>query len=147
VEDAKPSLTRDQSFSLPPREIETPRVAHIEKLSSLVANARTLIARGHVPEAQTIIIEGLSLNKNHRDLNLLLGQIYEQSGAYDKAEYIYKDLAEISPNDTEILEKLGNVLIIEKKYHIAAEIYKKIHTESGDTETTLYMLTHIYNTM
>jgi Tfp pilus assembly protein PilF len=98
-------------------------------------------------EARTLIIEGLSIEKTHRELNLLLGQIYEQEGQYPSAEYVYKDLAELHPNDIEILEKLANVLIIEKKYMIAREIYKKIHSINGNTETTLYMLTHLSNTL
>jgi Tfp pilus assembly protein PilF len=98
-------------------------------------------------EARALIIEGLSLSKDHRELNLFLGQIYEQDGQYEKSEYIYKDMAELHPGDIEILEKLANVLIVEKKYQIASEIYKKILTSTGNTETTLYMLTHISNTL
>ncbi len=119
----------------------------MEKLASLVSSIRTLIARGMITEARTLIVEGLSIEKNHRDLNLLLGSIYEQEGQFEKAEYIYKDLAEIDPDDVEILEKLANVLIIEKKNLVAYEIYKKIHSFTGNTETTLYMLTHISNTL
>ncbi len=121
--------------------------SQVEKLVWLVSSARTLIARGMMSEARTLIIEWLSLDKHHRDLNLLLGQIYEQDGQYEKSEYIYKDMAEIYPGDIEILEKLANVLIIEKKYIIAWEIYKKILSSTGNTETTLYMLTHISHTL
>jgi predicted Zn-dependent protease len=56
-------------------------------------------------------------------------------------------MAELHSNDIEILEKLANVLIIEKKNIVANEIYKKIHAHTGNTETTLYMLTHISNTL
>lgn len=121
--------------------------SNIEKLTNLVSSVRTLIARWMNLEAQTLIIEWLSIEKDNRDLNMLLGQIYEQEGQYEKAEYIYKDMAELHSNDVEILEKLANVLIIEKKNTIANEIYKKIHTFTGNTETTLYMLTHISNTL
>ncbi len=119
----------------------------VEKLAWLVSSVRTLIARGMTTEAQILIVEGLSLDKHHRDLNLLLGQIYEWDGQYPSAEYVYKDMADLHPDDIEILEKLANVLIIEKKYLIASEIYKKILASTGNTETTLYMLTHISNTL
>ncbi len=56
-------------------------------------------------------------------------------------------MAELHSEDVEILEKLANVLIIEKKNIVANEIYKRIHTFTGNTETTLYMLTHISNTL
>jgi predicted Zn-dependent protease len=121
--------------------------SHVEKLMNLVSSVRTLIARGMNHEAQSLIIEWLSIEKDNRDLNLLLGQIYEQEWQYEKAEYIYKDMAELHSTDIEILEKLANVLIIEKKNIIANEIYKKIYTFTWNTETTLYMLTHISNTL
>ena len=121
--------------------------SQVEKLTNLVSSIRTLIARGMNHEAQTLIVEWLSIEKNNRDLNLLLGSIYEHEWQFEKAEYVYKDLAEIDPEDVEVLEKLANVLIIEKKNVIANEIYKKIHTFTGNTETTLYMLTHIANTL
>jgi Tfp pilus assembly protein PilF len=56
-------------------------------------------------------------------------------------------MADLHPDDIEILERLANVLIVEKKYIIASEIYKKILTATGNTESTLYMLTHISNTL
>ena len=121
--------------------------SNVEKLAWLVSSVRTLIARGMTAEARTLIVEGLSLDRHHRELNLFLGQIYEWDGHYEKSEYIYKDLAELHPDDMEILERLANVLIVEKKYQIASEIYKKILASTGNTETTLYMLTHISNTL
>ncbi len=122
-------------------------IPNIEKLAWLISSVRTLIARGMPAEARTLIVEGLSLDRHHRELNLFLWQIYEWDGQYEKSEYIYKDLAELHPDDIEILEKLANVLIVEKKYTIASEIYKKILVSTGNTETTLYMLTHISNTL
>ncbi len=130
-----------------PIEWEKVDTSKIEKLVGLVSSIRTLIARGMTSEARALIVEWLSLSKDHRDLNLLLAQIYEWDGQYEKAEYIYKDIADLHSNDIEILEKLANVLIVEKKYQIASEIYKKIHASTGNTETTLYMLTHISNTL
>ena len=140
-----PEIDTDIPADITPENRAT--ASHIEKLSWLVSSIRTLIARGMTAEAQVLIVEGLSLDKNHRELNLLLGQIYEGDGQYPSAEYVYKDMADLHPDDIEILEKLANVLIVEKKYQIASEIYKKILASTGNTETTLYMLTHISNTL
>ena len=74
---------------------------------------------------------------------MILGGLFEQDHHFDKAEFIYKDLAEWYPNDIEILEKLGNVLIIQRRYTIAYEIYKKILLLGGDTEAALYIITHL----
>lgn len=57
---------------------------------------------------------------------MMLAGLYEQDHHFEKAEYIYKDLAVMHQNDIEILEKLGNVLIIQRRYEIALEMYKKI---------------------
>jgi len=135
------------TISPPETPMDTIDTSQIEKLSWLVSSVRTLIARGMTTEAQTLIVEWLSIDKDHRELNLLLGQIYEQDWQYEKAEYIYKDMADLQPNDIEILEKLANVLIVEKKYTIANEIYKKIHASVGNSESILYMLTHISHTL
>lgn len=143
IEPTVPSAIKPNEATQPDK-IDT---SQVEKITNLVSSVRTLIARGMIIEAQTLIVEGLSLEKDNRDLNLLLGQIYEQEGQYEKAEYIYKDMAELHSEDVEILEKLANVLIIEKKNIVANEIYKIIHTLTGNTETTLYMLTHISNTL
>lgn len=121
--------------------------SQVEKITNLVSSIRTLIARWMNHEAQALIVEWLSLDKNNRDLNLLLGSIYEHEWQFEKAEYVYKDLAELDSEDVEVLEKLANVLIIEKKNIVAFEIYKKIHSFTGNTETSLYMLTHISNTL
>lgn len=128
-------------------EIPKDATLYIEKLLTLTKSSKTLIAKWMLVEARPLIVEWLSIDKNHRDLNMLLWQVYEQEGDYEKAEYIYKDIAHIYPNDAEILEKLGNILIIEKKYIIASEIYKKILSLTSETEETLYMLTNISQTL
>lgn len=117
--------------------------AHLETLIAISNNVRTLIARGQTLEARWLIIQGLALDKNHRELNMMLAWLYEQDHHFEKAEYIYKDLAIMHPNDVEILEKLGNVLIIQRRYEIAIEMYKKILSLSGETEGTLYILSHL----
>lgn len=123
-----------------PQKKEDP---HIEELFELTKQAKTFIARGMIAEARTAIVRGLALKKNHRDLNLLLGEIFEKEGKYDRAEIIYRDLALNHTEDEEILRHLANNLIISKKITIAYEIYKKILTLHGDEENTLYMLANI----
>lgn len=116
---------------------------HIEKLYELTKSAKTLIARGLNKEAKSVIIEGISLRKDHRDLNLLLGEIYEAENRFDKAEIIYKDLALAHTDDEEILKHLANNLIITKKTDIAYEIYKKILSLGNDEENALYILANL----
>lgn len=120
-----------------------PQKNHNETIFALVGNIKTLIARGQTTEARSLIIQWLALDKRHRELNLLLGSLYEAERHFEKAEYVYKDLALDHSDDIEILEKLWNVLIIERRYTIGLEIYKKILSIGGETEWTLYILSHL----
>lgn len=120
---------------------------HIEELYELTKQAKTLMARGLSAEAQMKIIEGLALKKDHRELNLLLWEIYESEKRFDKAEIIYRDLALVHTEDEEILKHLANNLIIGKKYNIAYEIYKKILSFGQDDENSLYMLANLAREM
>lgn len=43
-----------------------------EKLTEIVNTVKTLLARGHIIEARGMIVNGLALQKEHRELNILL---------------------------------------------------------------------------
>lgn len=116
---------------------------YTEKLYTISCEVKTLLARWQTQEARALIIQWLAINKNHRELNLMLGSIYEWERQAQKAEYIYKDLALVYENDGEILERLANILIVQKRYDLALEIYKKITSISGETEWSLYIMTHL----
>lgn len=138
VEDTRETTTLEN----PPQEWVKEKNQN-ETIFAIVNAVKTLIARKETTEARTLIIQWLAIDKHHRDLNLLLGSLYETERQFEKAEYVYKDLAIEYPNNIEILEKLWNVLIIEKRYSIALEIYKKILDIGGETEWTLYILSHL----
>ena len=100
-------------------------------LVELTKIIRTKIARGEITEAKAKIIEGLSIDKWHKDLNCLLASLYERESEYRKAELIYKDLILVHDTDAEIYMKLGFSLSIQGKFEIAYEIYKKL-LEQGE---------------
>ncbi|GAB0174537.1 MAG: hypothetical protein HHAS10_04160 [Candidatus Altimarinota bacterium] len=114
-----------------------------EKVLEIVNNAKTLIARGHIDEARALIVNGLSLEKSNRDLNLLMAGLYERDHAFEKAEFVLKELAENDSNDVEILTHLATVVAMQRKFEVSYEIYKKILSLSGETEEILYTLSHI----
>lgn len=119
------------------------REKNTERLYIITNEVKTLIARGNTHDARALIIQWLALEKNHRELNLILGSLYEWERQFQKAEYVYKDLALIFPEDVEILEKLANILIIERRYDIALEIYRKITSIAWESEWSLYIMTHL----
>lgn len=114
-----------------------------EKVVEIINNVRTLIARWHIDDARTLIINGLSLEKDNRELNLLMANLYEREHAFEKAEFLLKELAEADPEDTEVLSHLATVLAMQRKFEVSYELYKKVLSLSGETEEVLYTLTHI----
>ena len=114
-----------------------------EKITTILSTVQTLIARGHLEEARAAIINGLALDKDHRELNILMASLYERDSAYSKAEYIFKDLARIYPDDAEILNHLATSLAMQHRYEVSYELYKKVLTLSGENEEILYTLTHL----
>ena len=114
-----------------------------EKITTILSTVQTLIARGHLEEARAAIINGLALDKDHRELNILMASLYERDSAYSKAEYIFKDLARIYPDDAEILNHLATSLAMQHRYEVSYELYKKVLTLSGENEEILYTLAHL----
>ena len=114
-----------------------------EKVIEIVNNVKTLIARWHIEDARTLIVNGLSLEKNNRDLNLLMANLYERDHAFEKAEFILKELAEADSDDVEVLNHLATVVAMQRKFEVSYELYKKILSLTGETEDVLYTLTHI----
>lgn len=114
-----------------------------EKLIEIVNMVKTLIARGHIDEARAFIVSGLAIDKNHRELNLLMASLFEREHTYEKAEFIFKDLAIAFPDDIEILTHLATSLAMQQKYEVSYELYKKILTLKWEDEETLYTLTHL----
>lgn len=113
-----------------------------EKILDLLAHIRTRLARWDVAESRALIIEWLSIDKHHRELNLLLASLYEKDQDFKKSELIYKDLAKSHPEDQEILQKLAKNLIMLRKFAIAYEIEKKLVRLFGE-ETDLYTVTSL----
>ncbi len=73
----------------------------------------------------------------------MLGSIYEGKKKFDAAEILYKDLAKSYPEDAEILKSLADVLIIKKKYKVAAALYEKLLSLSEEKEEILFVLSHL----
>ena len=139
-----------QKKYIPPIPVfeEKTKLPHIspekrEKLTEIVNTVKTLLARGHIIEARGMIVNGLAIQKEHRELNILLAWIYEKERDYIKSEYIYKDLARIYIDDTEILIHLGDSLAMQRKYDVSYEIYKKVLSLGWETEEILYTLSHL----
>ena len=123
-----------------PNDLSPERRSELTELAKLI---RTKIARGELTEARSKIIEGLAIDKWHKELNCLLASLYERDNEYRKAEFIYKDLILVHNTDPEIYMKLGFSLSIQGKYEIAYEIYKKLLELSDSHIEAAEMLANI----
>jgi Tfp pilus assembly protein PilF len=124
-------------------ETDTPVPEKREELVEIVNNVKTLVARWHIDEARILLITWLAIQKNHRELNLIMASLYEREHAFEKAEFILKDIALVYPDDIEILSHLATVIAMQRKYEVAYELYKKILSLGGENEESLYTLTHL----
>ncbi|MDD2486844.1 MAG: hypothetical protein PHS92_00535 [Candidatus Gracilibacteria bacterium] len=114
-----------------------------DTIGEFIKIAKTKLARGEYIDAKAKIIEGLSIDKFNKELNILLASMYEKDKDYKKAELIYKDLIVLNDLDIEIYLKLGFVLSVQAKYEIAYEIYKKLHSIDETNIEAIEMLANL----
>ncbi len=100
-----------------------------ERLKTIIKRVHLNKVRGYNDKARTLIIEGLTLDKNNRNLNMELADIYWVDKEYSKAEYIYKDILKNRPDDIEVLKLLAWSLEMQNKDKDAINIYHKAHTK------------------
>ena len=55
-----------------------------------------------------------------------MANLYEREHAFEKAEFILKELAEADHEDVEVLHHLATVLAMQRKFEVSYELYKKI---------------------
>ena len=97
------------------------------KLDQITKRVHLNKVRWYNEKARTLIIEGLTLDKHNKKLNLELADIYESEQEFSKAEYIYRDLLEKSPDDIETLKSLAASLEMQEKDKSAINTYRKVH--------------------
>jgi hypothetical protein len=76
------------------------------RLQELLKKVQIHVSKREFDTAKNLIIEGLTIDKFHTDLNINLAKIYIEEEEYLKAEYIYKDLMLVHSGNTTILKKL-----------------------------------------
>jgi tetratricopeptide (TPR) repeat protein len=106
-----------------------------EQIREIWKRAQVNISRGYLESAQSLIIEGLALKKDDKDLNLLLADIYEREKRYQNAEYIYRDLLDEYNEDEYILQRLWNVYALRWKNIRALSCYEDaLKSDRANTE-------------
>jgi tetratricopeptide (TPR) repeat protein len=95
------------------------------KITEILRKESVFYEKWDYEKAKNLIIEGLTLDKNNRLLNLELANIYNKQSEYKKSEYIYRELIEKQKEDFDLLKKLWFVLALQKKYKDSIRVYKE----------------------
>lgn len=115
-----------------------------EKIREIVKRAEVNISRWYLESARSLVVEGLALKKQDKELNVLLADIYEREKNYQNAGYIYRDMLEIYPGDELLLQKLWYVLALDGKNGESFDVYEKaLKKDRGNTEI-LDTLAHLW---
>jgi tetratricopeptide (TPR) repeat protein len=133
IEDIK-KVTRDKCYISPEQW---------EQIREISKRAQINISRGYLESAQSLIIEGLALKKDDKDLNLLLADIYEREKKYQNAEYIYRDLLDEYNEDEYILQRLWNVYALRWKNDRALDCYENALRSNRSNTEVLDILAHL----
>lgn len=99
--------------------------------------------------ARAAIIEWLTVDKNHPELNILLAQYYERLEDYPKWEIILRDMIiHHQPEEPEMYIYLGDNLMNQAKPKLAYEIYKQAHLRDESNSDVLFALAELaYETL
>jgi len=76
----------------PPKSAAPLSSENLEKLREIIKRVQLNKMRGYYDTARSLVIEGLSIDKNHIELNLELAEIYELEEKHQNAEFIYRDM-------------------------------------------------------
>lgn len=119
------------------------KIENTEQLREIIKRAQMNISRWYLETARNIVIEGLAMKKQDKELNILLAEIYEREKKYQHAAYIYKDLHDEHTDDIVIMQKLGNALYLLGDNMWAFEIYIQVHKRNRNNTEVLDILSHL----
>jgi tetratricopeptide (TPR) repeat protein len=127
-----PTALAEEAIRLDPA-YEQARVVWVDQLTP----------KGYSAKARKILMQGLEINPESRELWLKLGALDIQFGNPEAARKIYQDLINKDPNDILATFNLGVVQYHTKQYDAALETFRQIQAMDGPVDH-LYYLGMIY---
>jgi tetratricopeptide (TPR) repeat protein len=95
-------------------------------LQNIFKNVQAKLVVREYEEARAQIIEGLMIDRQNQDLNILLAQLYEKEDDYEKAEILFRDLIlHHDPKKADLYIYLWNNLVAQNKQTLAYDVFKK----------------------
>lgn len=115
----------------------------IKQLTELLRRVQLNSSKWYYETAKSLIIEWFAIDKFNVDLNLELANIYIQEENFSNAEYIYKDLIEVSKWDLKLYKKLAYTYFMQWRLKDAKETYEKVNKKDSTDEEVINMLSEI----
>jgi tetratricopeptide (TPR) repeat protein len=105
-----------------------------------VAIAEELTKKGHLAEALQVLDKGLKIDAKSGRLRLELGRIHLVQKNYDKAVHFLEEAAQTTPNDPDIMARLGEAYLGSKRIAEAEGIFKRLlEINPSDEDTRVQM--------
>jgi tetratricopeptide (TPR) repeat protein len=105
-----------------------------------VAIAEELTKKGHLAEALQVLEKGLKIDAKNGRLRLELGRIHVLQKNYDKAIHYLEAAVEGSPNDVDIMGRLGEAYLGSKRIPEAEALFKRLlEINPSDEDTRVQM--------
>jgi len=95
----------------------------IAKFRDEMRKAEMAMAKKQWSEAKKYLIQATALSNDEVPVTIKLAGVYMDSGDIKKAETIYRRLIEVAPDNPEIYENLGKILVKKKQYKEAIQAY------------------------
>lgn len=127
---------------------ENIHLSNSEKLqiSEILKRVKLNFSKWYYKTAKSLIVEWLAIDKNNKELNLELADIYIEEENHKNAKYIYEDLLKNHSTDFEIIKKLADIHFFLWENKEALEKYEFLYNKKSFDLGVLEMLSEIYFT-
>lgn len=96
------------------------------------------IAKKNLSTAKKYLIQGMALTEDTLPVSLKLAGVYMESGDYKRAETLYRKLLEEDPENPDIYENIGRILLKKKAYKEAVQAYcRSVELDDKDDQKFL----------
>jgi len=96
------------------------------EIIKMLRRSETLVSRGNLMEAKTILIEILAIDPENIDVNSQLAVVYLKSSEFIKSETIFRKILLSRPNDTKILTNFALSILEQKNPEKIPEAIKNL---------------------
>lgn len=115
----------------------------VKNLDEVTKKAKWNYEKWYFTQARNHIIEWLAIDKYNEELNIMLAWVYEKDGNLKNAIFVYKDLLEVHPSNTNILRKYGELLHSNKSFQEAFIVFEEVFNRDKTDREVIDTLTEI----